>query len=239
MTRQSSSDLLKRVKGPGGRSSLALAASPAPIPDPLPPAPQDPPAPVAQVQALEPVAQAPSQAPVLAAPPEPEVAVPAPRKPIEQPKAATIPPPEAPAAGVPQNTILAKLLGGQTPTLAASERGVVTSIRMDKQLESYIRKRYLKSGGKARLIDVVRGALLSTPVDPEVAQNGKIILAHRHKEFGVCRSSIEVPASVLESVNEEVESYATPSNMLRPASVIELRLLTWASQQPDWPPVAK
>lgn len=231
MTRQSSSDLLKRVKGPGGRSSLVLATSPASTPDPMPPAPQDPPAPAAQTQTPEPV--------VVAAPSEPEVAAPAPRKPVEQPKAAAVPPPEAPAVGVPQNTILAKLLGGQTPTLAASERGVVTSIRMDKQLESYIRKRYLKSGGKARLIDVVRGALLSTPVDPEVAQNGKIILAHRHKEFGVCRSSIEVPASVLDSVNEEVESYATPSNMLRPASVIELRLLTWASQQPDWPPVAK
>jgi hypothetical protein len=151
--------------------------------------------------------------------------------------------------------LLSKLGGGTIPV--PTERGVPVSLRLDKQLDTYLRGKVLdqrrtnqrpqrgQAAAGARphpprptLVGAIREALKgSVPPEvlTEVMAQAKPLLNTRRATFGTVRTNVEVNAQVLVDVDRQRDQFSTSESMLSQAAVIEIRLLLWAVSQDDWP----
>lgn len=156
--------------------------------------------------------------------------------------------PQAPLGGVsaagsataPRHTpgevasVLSKLLGGKN--LPEGGRSRAVPISFDSQLADYLVDRVLAEqakGSKVTQAALIREAL-RTPLSPQIALNGKAILAERHAQFVPTKSSVEVPESNYAELEVERTRFANRENRLTIPALIELRVLCWAVQQADW-----
>lgn len=113
---------------------------------------------------------------------------------------------------------------------------VYISVRMDKKLASFLRSLTVTSGRGPRkpLVRVVReGADQEVP--PGIIQASRAILKERHRLYGIVKTQFDIPASTYTSLEADRKAYSTHGNALAVATLLEIRLLTWAYNHPKWP----